>query len=168
MQTYSKKRIEIIVEAPLVRRLTERLQRPEVHGYSVRRSSPAAATRAHGRRRTGERRRAHDGDRLRRRSAVVDAVVDDIFDPVAADRLRRDFGRPSSAATCSSGPPGRTRAGQEGLRPVLEPPAREISRRMDQDRKQERIVLIGLLALFSRWARCWRLSRSSAADWPAD
>lgn len=35
MQTYAKKRIEIIVEAPLVRRLTERLNRPEVHGYSV-------------------------------------------------------------------------------------------------------------------------------------
>ena len=35
MQTYPKKRIEIIIEAPLRKRLTDLLDRHEVNGYTV-------------------------------------------------------------------------------------------------------------------------------------
>jgi len=35
MKTYPKKRIEIIIEAPLSRRMTEQLDRAGVSGYSV-------------------------------------------------------------------------------------------------------------------------------------
>ena len=35
MKTYAKKRIEIIIEAPLSRRMTEQLDRAGVTGYSI-------------------------------------------------------------------------------------------------------------------------------------
>ncbi|MFO1116621.1 MAG: transcriptional regulator [Beijerinckiaceae bacterium] len=80
MQTYSKKRIEIIVEAPLVRRLTERLQRPEVHGYSV---LPVVAGSGHAGAWSSEGQVSDAGRMMAIVSvvdpAVVDAVVDDIF-----------------------------------------------------------------------------------------
>ena len=44
MQTYHKKRIEIIIEAPLIRRITDHLDRLSVPGYSV---VPILAGRGH-------------------------------------------------------------------------------------------------------------------------
>lgn len=44
MKTYAKKRIDIIIEAPLLRRVIERLEASQVSGYSV---FPVLAGRGH-------------------------------------------------------------------------------------------------------------------------
>ena len=80
MQTHPKKRIDLIIEVPLLRRVTERFDKAGVSGYSV---LPVIAGRGH----SGEWSAGGQVSRAGQMAAIicivdagkVDAVLDEVF-----------------------------------------------------------------------------------------